>query len=353
MKILYVVHKYDYGKPELGFAYEHYNFYATLVRMQGDKNVVYFPVDEVRRKEGEKGLNEGLLKVVYEEKPDFVFFFYTGTDIKKETIKEITQKSGAITFNWFYDDQWRFENYTRYFAPYFHWVATTDPLSVEKYHKIGYKNAFFLAQGYNQYFYKPLNLPKIYDVTFIGRPHGIRKKMIKKLEEAGINVKCFGEGWPTGYISYEEVIKVISQSKINLNFSESSGVFWKQLALLFLHRNDDRSIGLNNPRQLIDNLKTFLPSMKSKQIKGRIFEVAGCGAFLLTGYAPHLEDLYSIGKEIEGFNNFKELVEKIKYYLKHDEERKAIARAGYERTLKSHTYEKRFNEIFKIIGLAK
>ena len=47
------------------------------------------------------------------------------------------------------------------------------------------------------------------------------------------------------------------------------------------------------------------------------------------------------------------MIDKIKYYLEHNEEREAIARAGYERTLREHTYEKRFNEIFKTIGLIK
>ena len=40
-----------------------------------------------------------------------------------------------------------------------------------------------------------------------------------------------------------------------------------------------------------------------------------------------------------------------KYYLKNDEEREMIAKAGYERTLKEHTYLQRFEEIFKKIGL--
>jgi len=42
---------------------------------------------------------------------------------------------------------------------------------------------------------------------------------------------------------------------------------------------------------------------------------------------------------------------KIRYYLEHDEEREKIAMAGYQRTLGEHTYEKRFEQIFKTIGL--
>mgnify|MGYP001617003201 FL=1 len=42
------------------------------------------------------------------------------------------------------------------------------------------------------------------------------------------------------------------------------------------------------------------------------------------------------------------MIEKIKYYLAREDKRKKIANAGYERTSKDHTYEKRFREIFKI-----
>lgn len=351
LKILFASLKYDYGKPELGFSYEYYNLHDTLIHMANDKNeVIFFPVDEMLKNLGRKKLNEKLLELVYKEKPNLVFFCAI-PGVEKETIQEITQKSGAETLMWFYDDHWSFEKCSRHTAHYFRWVATTDPLSIKKYHKIGYKNAVFLPQGCNHYFYKPLNLPKIYDVTFVGRPHGVRKRIIEKLKKAGIEVKCFGEGWPAGYISQKEMLKVFSQSKINLNFSEASGVWWKQLALLFLYRKEDRSLGLNRPQQFIDNLKAFLPSIKSRQIKGRVFEIPGCGGFLLTGYAPRLETLYEIGKEIECFSNFEELVEKIKYYLVHDQQREKIAKAGYERTLRDHTYEKRFNQIFKIMGL--
>ena len=45
------------------------------------------------------------------------------------------------------------------------------------------------------------------------------------------------------------------------------------------------------------------------------------------------------------------MLEKIKYYLANDDERIAIAQAGYERTVEEHTYEKRFNDLFVQMGL--
>ena len=88
---------------------------------------------------------------------------------------------------------------------------------------------------------------------------------------------------------------------------------------------------------------------KTIELKGRNFEVPGCGSFILTSYAPHLENYYEIGKEVVCFDDLKDLKEKINYYLKNEEEREKIALAGYLRTINEHTYERRFSEILKQI----
>ncbi len=89
----------------------------------------------------------------------------------------------------------------------------------------------------------------------------------------------------------------------------------------------------------------------SDQIKGRNFEVPGCGGFLLTAKADDLESYYDVGKEVVCFDGIEDLVEKIKYYLANDRERQTVAGRGYERTLRDHTYAQRFQQIFRAIGL--
>ena len=149
------------------------------------------------------------------------------------------------------------------------------------------------------------------------------------------------------------MIRVFSQSKVNLNLTKgSSATVLKSLARIFLSRKSERSIQIENPKQWINNLKSLL-GKRQEQIKGRNFEIPGCGGFLITGDADNLRDYYKDGKEIVIYENTEDLIEKIKYYLEHNEERETIAKAGHERTLRDHTYEKRFNEIFKTIGLIK
>ncbi len=352
MKILFIACKYDYGKPELGFSFEYFNLYDALVKMDNKNNeVVYFPFDEIASQVGIEKMNERLLEVVEKEKPQLCLFFLFVEQIKKETVKKITEK-GFLTMNWFADDLWRFYNFSRYWAPYFNWVSTDQPCRLKDYYKIGYKNVVIGGWACNHNIYKPLNLPKIYDVTFVGQPHGNRKKIVAQIKKAGIKIECFGRGWPNGKVSQKEMVKIFSQSKINLNFSKCSGRLTpRYFAQIFL-RKEDRKIRLNNPKYWVPNLKSVL-ARRQKEIKGRIFEIPGCRGFLLTDYAPGLEKYYEIGKEIECFYDIKDLIEKIKYYLEHEEEREKIAFNGYKRTFRDHTYEKRFNEIFKIIGLIK
>ncbi|NQZ59310.1 MAG: glycosyltransferase [Lentisphaeraceae bacterium] len=71
----------------------------------------------------------------------------------------------------------------------------------------------------------------------------------------------------------------------------------------------------------------------------RIFEALAAGAFLLTDYCVELEGLFELGVEIETYSSSEEFVQKVNYYLEHDQEREAIARRGHERYLKEYTWK--------------
>src|SRR5205085_685289 len=102
---------------------------------------------------------------------------------------------------------------------------------------------------------------------------------------------------------------------------------------------------------LLSNLRSWWDRGRIAQIKARHFEIPAAGGFLLTEPADDLSQFFSPGKEIALYQNTGELIEKIKYYLAHDAERKAIASAGHARVLKDHTYAARFRAIFKTLGL--
>jgi len=81
----------------------------------------------------------------------------------------------------------------------------------------------------------------------------------------------------------------------------------------------------------------------------RLYEATGVGTLLITDWKVNLHELFEPGKEIVAYRTAEECAELIKYYLKHDEERKAIARAGQQRTLREHTYFQRIQELVEIV----
>lgn len=81
----------------------------------------------------------------------------------------------------------------------------------------------------------------------------------------------------------------------------------------------------------------------------RLFEATGVGTLLITDWKENLHEMFEPGKEVVSYQSPEECTELIKYYLEHDEERKAIARAGQERTLHKHTYCQRMQELVNIV----
>lgn len=79
----------------------------------------------------------------------------------------------------------------------------------------------------------------------------------------------------------------------------------------------------------------------------RIWDVMGVGGFLLTNYQPELEEYFEIGKDLEVFHNLEEMMEKVDYYLKHEDKRLRIALNGYKKVREHHKYSNRVKQILE------
>lgn len=81
----------------------------------------------------------------------------------------------------------------------------------------------------------------------------------------------------------------------------------------------------------------------------RIWDILGCGGFLLTNYQAEIPDYFEIGRDLETYESLEELEEKVHYYLSHEEERVEIAINGYEKVANYHTYETRLAQMIKVL----
>jgi hypothetical protein len=68
------------------------------------------------------------------------------------------------------------------------------------------------------------------------------------------------------------------------------------------------------------------------QLKGRVFEITMCGAMLLETEGDQTPHYLTPGTEYVPFSSQNDLLDKVTYYLSHEEERAAIALAGHHRT---------------------
>ncbi len=221
----------------------------------------------------------------------------------------------------FSDDEWRHTNYDRYLALYSDVFTIAVKSNLEVYRGYGL-NAFYMQWACNPTMFYPLpDQQKDIDVSFIGAAYGQRIDYIRVLIANGINVRVFGRGWDRhsdicthwgGYLSSKEMFEVISRSRINLNFLWTSA------------------------------------DKKRCTIKGRTLELSACRAFQLSNFTDEFDNYGFIdGYNIAVFHDKDDFLEKVRHYLKRDNERESIAVHGYDHALRYHTWEQRFKAIFE------
>ena len=316
--ILYVAQRYDYENKDWGLSYPYYNWYLTLLNM--DYSLVCFDTDRIKQKYGARKMSQMLREAVYSYQPDIMFYVYGNDQINQDVLKEISDELPTKTIYYQTDDHHQYE-ITRPVWELFNFVVTTDRKGYEKRKGEGFDNVILSQYACNHLLHKNLNLPRIYDASFVGRCYGGRQDFIDTVRRNGINIKTFGLWWGKGNsnrVSFADLIRIYNQTKISLDLSFAS---------------------------------------KGKEIiavKGRDFEVAGCGSLLLTQDAEEIAEFFIPAEEIVTYQDANDATEKIKYYLANEDEREKIAKRGYERVLREHTWEKRFLHIFShVLGINK
>lgn len=326
-KILAVHMQWDYCDPTRGPGPEKRWFYDNF-KVLAPASEVFFYDEYV----GDLALlRKKLLEKAEAFNPDLIFFVPFTDQFPPEFLDQL--KARWPTCAWFADDRWRFDKYTSKLSPHFTHVLTTDPFSLEKHQRIGVKAiltqwAATPGAGYNS------EVPVKYnhEVSFIGGRNQVRDWFLKILREQGVQVDCFGAGWPAGRVSYEEMDEIFRTSRINLNLSNSA-------------QGDIRYVFGG-----VGNLVNYLRSRKNAEdVKARNFEIPFAGGFQLTNYVPHLERHFEIGKEIAVYTTPEDCAWKIRYYLANEPERASIAAAGRSRALKDHTYLRRLELVLEKI----
>jgi len=288
-----------------------HNFEISTVRplKQVFSNVIVYDYLQKYVEIGVKKTNEEIVDIVRKKRPEYVLWPSMTYEILESTFDEIRQH-GSKVIGWFFDDEVRFDEYSKWWIPHLDYCFTVDRESIQKYTDLDADAMHFLVYS-NPEVFQRLDLPKRYDLSFVGTKIADREELVNNLRAMGFLIKAFGRGWDSGYITLEQMIEIYNTSRINLCYMKSYGV---------------------NTR----------PQMKCK-----IFDICMCGGFLLCEYIPGIEEYYEIGKEIVCFNSLVDLQEKIAYYLENKVERERIAEAGYKRAVRDHSCQRRLSYLFR------
>jgi spore maturation protein CgeB len=82
----------------------------------------------------------------------------------------------------------------------------------------------------------------------------------------------------------------------------------------------------------------------------RLFELPANGVMQISDGGEYLGTFFEPGREIVGYETADQLIEQIEYYLERDDEREAIARAGYRRVVRDHRMAFRLRDGARLIA---
>jgi spore maturation protein CgeB len=277
-------------------------------------------------------LSEAIAASADEQKPDLLLAM-AQAPLEMEAVTRIREGLKIPTAFWFVEDFRTLKYWDKIAGHYDYFFTIQRGEFFEKLAKAGAKHVECIPQAASPAIHKPMELSEDdmqkygSDISFMGAGYRNRREFFKGLLD--YDFKIWGTEWnladPVGRLVQnrnermkpEEYIKVFNASKININLHSST-----QLAG-------------------IDPVGDF--------VNPRVFEIAACGAFQMVDQRAALPPLMEAGKELVTFSSLKDLREKIDYYLKNEEEREEIARAGRVRALADHTFERRVEEMLRMI----
>ncbi|NUU60324.1 CgeB family protein [Paenibacillus agri] len=282
-------------------------------------------------------VRQNLVELAGADHPDLVIVL-DGMDLPLEQIN-VLRGSGIRTAIWLTDDPY-YTDFTLKIVLHYDYVFTLERNCIDFYKGLGCQQVHYLPFGVHREHYHPTTTrsPIQRDISFIGSAYWNRVNFFREIlpDLMQYNTVINGIWWDRlpeapQYGERIEIGKWMSPQETALAYSGSKIV-------INLHRSHiDEDVNNNSL-----GIKAVSPNP-------RTFEIAASGTLQLCDARDDMGNFYKPGEEIETFASPKEMMDKIRFYLTHEEERQEIVLRAYERTLKEHTYTKRLNQLLTII----
>jgi len=265
-----------------------------------------------------------------------IFMAVKGAYIRAETLRKLRRR-GVRTYN-FYPDVSVFAH-DRYIpeslVEYDHIFSTKTFHKEDLGKRLGISNISYVPHGYDPDVYRPVELTDWdraryeADVCFIASHTAKKESLVAAIARAipGIKIKIWGNLWRQRCRSSELDSAIMGQPLEGTAYAKAI-------------QASKISLGINSEVVPGSSFGDFMAQ--------RSFEIPACGGFMLHERNEEVRRFYQEDQEVVLFDGPDELVEKVDYYLKHDDERKAIACAGHNRCVPAYSYDQRAAECLRL-----
>jgi glycosyltransferase involved in cell wall biosynthesis len=304
---------------------------------------------------------------------DLFFGYLYSSVVYPETI-ELIRRSGVPTVNFSCNNVHQFD-LVRDIAPCFDVCIVPEQAAQADFLSAGAR-ALRIQLAANPRFYRPYPYARTYDVTFVGQRYADRAELLALLRQHGLDVRAWGAGWAprkrADVAHLKAAVALYEDERFDGFQRFTRRWMWPRQPAARSHTAADVDIdtqGWGGPRLLQrDLVRTFSQSRVSlgfatagsshltgrrlTHLRLREFEATMSGALYVTEDQAELAEYFSPGEEVITYADASELVEKTRYYVRHEEEAERIRRAGLRRARREHTWQHRFAQLFAELGLA-
>lgn len=314
----------NFGKPWNG------SHYLVRAAEKNGHHVVTF--DPVR----EGGSKEGFIRKIDDSKPSHALILKgAGFEVEwNETLK----KKGIGTILWYPDVSIEDRLVPLIQSVDFCFTVTEGMIPIWK--EKGARKVVWLSQGFEPSFFEIDEVTesdkKIFgsDVAFVGNIDSAngylpRRSKLKRVLREGFDFKWWGPRLGRKWINIPVIFSSLGRAYGGRFVYGAEFAKVARCSKIFLAFDRDAHIRLS--------------------MSARMYTAVGCGAFYLCEAVNGIESVLLPDKEIVTFNGEDEMIDKIRYYLPRESERRQIARAGQARVLREYTYQKRLEQMFRIV----
>lgn len=247
--------------------------------------------------------------------------------------------AGIRTAIWFTDDPY-YTDITSKLAPHYDVVFTLELVCVEYYRNLGCRDVHYMPLGADPASFRPRNPERSqrHEICFIGSAYWKRAEFFDQVTPylASKDTHISGIWWER-LKQFHLLSKKIELGRW-MGPVETAAMYNGAKIVINMHRAHDDDTFNNNT--------AGIPAVSPNP---RTFEISGCATLQLTDVRNDLASFYTPGYDIVTYSSPQEMIEKIDYYLSHEEERQAIAMRGMLRTMRDHTYGRRIEQMLGLL----